>query len=515
MPAGGSDTLDIAKLQEDGKVPANASWATVTLSYEGRYGDLVAIAASYETEGRYGLQTPFNDTVASAWVGSEWFSSPLHNSIITVGNASNEPTTASLILHYNGGRDEYEVEQNLAPDEQIWLDVGKVIQNQIPDKKGRTIPLNVQSGSYSIYDRKNVIGATLFEGKLTVDRTFGHASYGCGYCCVPGDPVMVPSNFSVAVGDGWQNDVFATNQCTGQTSNVSYKVTPWTAANSSVTVDGTGWASGVSPGTSGVNGTILVPNLDVYKCPLQHVVVSNQGSVKPKITGPNTVWWFSGQNPSGYATSITLTSSGGNGTIWGVTAGSEKVNINATGNTVTVTSTGSAFSSSVGDIKITAQVNFQTSAPFAITSRTPSRLANPQSLHSCNSGFGYTNDISYNIQDQLLTDLPLAVVWNEQWTTALVDDNAPNDNWSLFGRPTENGSSGTILLDEITGVGVNSSPTPKPIPSCTGTPVKVQHWGQKFSIGSLIVGQGKAVQTDNLTRFNEHAEHQNRISPTN
>jgi hypothetical protein len=91
------------------------------------------------------------------------------------------------------------------------------------------------------------------------------------------------------------------------------------------------------------------------------------------------------------------------------------------------------------------------------------------------------------------------VPWSEEWTSSLVDDDAPNDNWSLWGRPTETGDTGTILVDYITGPGVNNNPVPNPLPVCTGTPVKIQHWGQQFRVGSSVSGLGRPVQTEIIT----------------
>ena len=83
--------------------------------------------------------------------------------------------------------------------------VAKVIRTQAPDKEGRVISPEVQSGSYSISDKEHILGRTLFEGKLTVDKTFGHASYGCGNCCDPTNPWLSPNPFSSGVGGSWWN----------------------------------------------------------------------------------------------------------------------------------------------------------------------------------------------------------------------------------------------------------------------------------------------------------------------
>jgi hypothetical protein len=325
----------------------------------------------------------------------------------------------------------------------------------------------------------------------------------------------VDNQWAITVG-GNHNLTFYDKWDTGIQHNLTSGST-WSSSATNIATASAGLVHGVAAGAVTVNG---VDQSEPWAgqqcgdppqvCPADAGVDGgggSGGSVRPVISGPNTVWWFNGQNPSGYATSITLTSTGGNGVIWGVIAGAAEVNIHPTGNTVAVTSSGSTFSSGVGDVQITAQVNSETSVPFHITTRTPYRLANKQTQASCDSGFGYLDLIEYNIQDQLLTNVPSAVPWNEAWTTQIVDDDAPNDNWSLYGRPTETGGTDTLLKDYISGVGVNNNPAPSPMPACAGTVIKIQHWGQEFRVGSTSSGLGQPVQTDNLTRFAEHAEH--------
>lgn len=38
--------------------------------------------------------------------------------------------------------------QTLQPDEQMWMDVGKLIREHIPDKNGNVLPADLTSGSY-------------------------------------------------------------------------------------------------------------------------------------------------------------------------------------------------------------------------------------------------------------------------------------------------------------------------------------------------------------------------------
>jgi hypothetical protein len=115
--------VDIAALQDGGVFPKEANWASVTVTTQGRPDELVAVAASYDVTLRYGAQTPFSNQLAFRWEGGLWEYDPQHDSIITAGNGSTKPTQAAFTIFYNQGKDKYELEQTLQPDEQMWIDV--------------------------------------------------------------------------------------------------------------------------------------------------------------------------------------------------------------------------------------------------------------------------------------------------------------------------------------------------------------------------------------------------------
>jgi len=58
-----------------------------------------------------------------------------------------KPTHAAFTIFYNQGAGiaKYELEQMLQPDEQMWLDIGKLIREHIPDKNGNDFPPEVSS----------------------------------------------------------------------------------------------------------------------------------------------------------------------------------------------------------------------------------------------------------------------------------------------------------------------------------------------------------------------------------
>jgi len=60
----------------------------------------------------------------------------------------------------------------------------------------------------------------------------------------------------------------------------------------------------------------------------------------PNITGPSVVWWFNGVSPAGYATQITLSTSGDASSTWTVLSGASSVSLSGTtGTSITVTVT--------------------------------------------------------------------------------------------------------------------------------------------------------------------------------
>jgi hypothetical protein len=175
--------ISLTDYQQAGQIPSDANWGTMELSYTGRAGDLVAVAVSYDRANRYGLQTPFSENLSRLWVGGMWHVDATHNTFITTGNAGSESTTAEVTLFYNGGKSRYRMEKMLSPGQQLWLDLGRLVHEQIPDSDGNTLPPGTMTGSYELRDLDHATVGQLYEGKLVLDKMFGHAAYGCGSCC--------------------------------------------------------------------------------------------------------------------------------------------------------------------------------------------------------------------------------------------------------------------------------------------------------------------------------------------
>jgi len=215
-------------------VPADAYWATVVLQYEGRRGDLVPVAASFDESGRYGLQTPFSEGVSHLWKGSMWHVDGTRNSLITAGNGGTGTTHAAMTLFYNKGKSSYTIEKQLEPGQQIWADVGDIIRSQIPDKNGKTIPRDVTMGTYELRDLDHIGVGYLYEGKLVIDKSWGHGYYGCAGCGYEGQQLL-PNPFSGGVGTQGNNTAESEDMCSNSWVDVTSETYDWASTKSTNT----------------------------------------------------------------------------------------------------------------------------------------------------------------------------------------------------------------------------------------------------------------------------------------
>ena len=205
----------IAKLQEDGTIPAAARWAQVTLTTDALPNEVMAVAASFDDSLRYGAQTPFSDQMAFHLEGAAWQVDQNHDSIIAAGNGGAKPVKARLTFFYGNGMKQYRIERTIAPDDQMWIDVGKLIRDQVPDKDGNRLPSNLTTGAYQLRDLAETPSASLYEGKVVTDKTYGHATYGCMICCGYRAAQFNPDPVIVGVDDEGNLEAEGLNACTG------------------------------------------------------------------------------------------------------------------------------------------------------------------------------------------------------------------------------------------------------------------------------------------------------------
>ncbi len=322
---------------------------------------------------------------------------------------------------------------------------------------------------------------------------------------------------AVSIDDYADQYVQALDSCGGGVQDFTGDFPTWWTGDTAIATANRNSIHGVAAGTTNHYAESDPMYWGIRKafniCPVSRPQTTAGTKVAPTIEGPNTVWWFNGQTPSGYSTSITLTASGGSTYSWNITSGSSMITLSGTtGSSVTVRSTGTAFSSTATSIAVTVTADGVSSAPFYITSRRPYTLVVGTITDQCDATWGYDDFFNYTIKDQMGTALPSSIPLNEYWTTAVVNDY-PNTNWRRGnpGNYTTPSTSPAQFADEIQGENITLPPTPPT--ACPGAGQAVDHWGQEWFVGSLTSGSGSAVQTDTIQKYTNNAEIQGIASP--
>ncbi len=241
----------------------------------------MAIASSYDSTGRYGAQTPFADQLSDSWVAGKFEVDATHNSLIAVTNAGKKPTEAVLTFNYNRGQDHYEVRRTIAPGDQLWLNLGDIIRNRVPDSKGRIFPPDLTWGTYDIREPNRNNDPSLFEGKIIVDKTYGHLAYGCTTCCGDGYPGIQADPETLAVLAQDTLGVWATNSCTGYDDNLTGLFSGWDTNNHAVAMMSSTQITGVGAGSTNAfaSGTFNYNNGVSKYCSLRQAEPQNDTTV--------------------------------------------------------------------------------------------------------------------------------------------------------------------------------------------------------------------------------------------
>ncbi len=172
------------------------------------------------------------------------------------------------------------------PDEQMWIDVGKLIREHVPDKNGKALPADLTSGSYEIRDLTDIGLVSLFEGKVIYDKTYGHAAYGCATCCDYQRPTLNASTLGIPYQGTAQNGVGAIQWCTDQYYDVSsYFMYGWKTGNTSIaTVNYMGTYTGVGVGSATAGACGSIPTGQQRNCPAYLLCLAGQENVYPTVT---------------------------------------------------------------------------------------------------------------------------------------------------------------------------------------------------------------------------------------
>ena len=224
-----------------------------------------------------------------------------------------------MTLFYNGGQGRYRLEKVLQPGQQLWLDVGQLIRNQVPDSDGKTLPPDTMTGSYELRDLDHAAVGLLYEGKLIIDKTYGHASYGCGTCCgyVKAQVWVTPFSGPPSINN---TDYYqAEEQCGGAWDDFTSIATSWQSSNTAVATLPSRTLHTVAPGTAtGSAEAYLQGSRPAPACPMIWMAGQQQLNVQPHISSVDPTIATIGSNGvqitingSGFGTTPTVNLPGG------------------------------------------------------------------------------------------------------------------------------------------------------------------------------------------------------------
>jgi len=209
------------------QIPDEAHWALVSLTTSAMKDDLIAIAASRDGSGRYGLEAKFTGGHGGDFTGGEWDVDTNRNAIAAVTNIGTRPADALLTLYYDGGAQKYELQQTIAPGDQMWVNLAQIVQKRLPDRNGNTLPVDVGSVTYSLRDLTPA-GHSLIANELAVDSTFGpNVSPNCPDCCSADiDVSFDPLSLTLLPGDIDPLDVIVDGNALGLPGAESHWLAP-------------------------------------------------------------------------------------------------------------------------------------------------------------------------------------------------------------------------------------------------------------------------------------------------
>jgi hypothetical protein len=189
--------------------------------------DLIALAISVDSSGRYNLATRFTGGIGGHFVGGEWPVDANHNEIAAITNIGANPTNALLTLHYDNGEKHYEMQQAIQPGDQMWVNVAELVRNRVPDRKGNTLPADLSSVTYDLRDLTPG-GHGLMVNALATDASHGPGAVPLyGLCCGYSNLTFDPSEVTIPIGGNDSPSVMGEDECNQEENDISPSFTSW------------------------------------------------------------------------------------------------------------------------------------------------------------------------------------------------------------------------------------------------------------------------------------------------
>ncbi len=260
----------------------NVRTAGIEIEYTGNPGNIVASAQSVSKSGTQVFRTLLWDAPALK-SASSMYPFTIEGTSSTKAYIKNAGFKDEVyVSHITWGTDgEYVIPiKTIKKGETVEIDVKKLKDEQIPDERGRTIPLNVSKGQIhwllrrsdqtieeSLANKVPLVGQA-----LQVDTAKGmHYSYFCLSCCEYGAysfGTLVPSNAQAQHPVSFQYQILEDGRdCYGNgiySRNITHLGYDWTSTNTSVATVSGGYATTQGGGQTEIKVKINLPIYMTY-----------------------------------------------------------------------------------------------------------------------------------------------------------------------------------------------------------------------------------------------------------
>jgi hypothetical protein len=245
-----TEQLPIGAMQKQLGIPDDAHWALVSLTTNAAPDDLIAVASSRDATGGHGVEAQFIGGTSGHLAGGEWPADANHNTIAALTNIGSKPAEALLTLHYDGGKQKFELQRTIAPGDQMWVNLAQLIRQRIPDRTGSALPVDVSTVTYDLRDLTQG-GHGLIASALGVNSTYGfQASPEVAKCCFNESPGWSPDVFDLLIGVTDPAAIYATDACNGDSVDITGDFLDWWSGNSAVATVASRQVHGVAAGST-------------------------------------------------------------------------------------------------------------------------------------------------------------------------------------------------------------------------------------------------------------------------
>lgn len=318
---------------------------------------------------------------------------------------------------------------------------------------------------------------------------------------------VTPALHAIVSGAGTDVTAWVTDGSPNET--IQFTVSGYgTLSHTTVETDSTGHALNHFTASSSATGLATITAVDLDDGTLGPATC--QIAVIKVILDHNPIWWFGGAHPSNYDWSTPLTAQGPPGNyLWTVTVGTGKVCLwpnlgpTSTDNPTVVESKGQSVPTSRSDVTISLKWNTYLVTTVTMYVKSP-KTFEPLLPTDDPYGLGYWSKVWYKCRDQYNEVLPKLIDINEEWTDGVFSDWVGEDwdrpNPSPWPQANPYGFADNIWVD-VMGL------TP-PCRHPYGGNTRVDHWRQRYRVGSLTPPDGKFIKDDWLQRYTDHGRNE-------